>query len=335
MTKQELEQRVLELEAKLAQKNQRPRNRGRFFPNVRKQRLTQNDFWGLFTDEEGTRRFIRGRHVYIRANWEGTKKLAGGELRGCGGICMLPPSIHPDGTHYKWLIPPKNESLRVIEPEQAGFLSHVTEHTEYPEHTEKTEQNEQTEAIEVYVVFWEIIRETLPKEYGTRNRQIFEFARKLKSLPQLANTKAKECRKLVNEWYLQAQPYIRTKAIEETWIDFLKAWDRILLPKGDESMSQIFEKASEVDPPDIAVKKYPNNFLLQQLVAWCRELQKTMNNRPFYLAARTAARYLEIDHMTANRYLFLLVNDGILDIVTKGRTAQNPRKATRYRYIAD
>lgn len=56
----------------------------------------------------------RGRHVYFLAEIDqirGTGKsasiltLGDGELR-AGGLCVLPPSTHPTGRPYRWLIPP-------------------------------------------------------------------------------------------------------------------------------------------------------------------------------------------------------------------------------------
>ena len=54
----------------------------------------------------------KGRHVYLYYNGEGTsthlaKTTSGGiliESRGVGGLCMLPPSTHPNGHQYTWLV---------------------------------------------------------------------------------------------------------------------------------------------------------------------------------------------------------------------------------------
>jgi hypothetical protein len=45
----------------------------------------------------------RGRHVYFRGTERRIAKLADGELRGAG-YCLLPPSRHPDGPVYSWLV---------------------------------------------------------------------------------------------------------------------------------------------------------------------------------------------------------------------------------------
>jgi len=130
-------------------------------------------------------------------------------------------------------------------------------------------------------------------------------------------------------------PNIRTKEFEETWIDFLKAWPIIRYAKGEEPMAKMFEKAIELEPPKIAVEKYPDHSKLKILVSLCRELQRAAGDDPFYLSVRTAGRLLNITPVTANRWLFLLLSDGILKLVSKGGTAETVRQASRYQYVAN
>jgi hypothetical protein len=54
---------------------------------------------------------------------------------------------------------------------------------------------------------------------------------------------------------------------------------------------------------------------------------------PFYLSVRTGERLLGVDKSTVSRWLFLLVHDRILDLVSVGN--QRERKASRFRYIAE
>jgi hypothetical protein len=48
----------------------------------------------------------RGRHLYFRGATQGTIKLDYGELRGRGSYVVCPPSIHPSGKQYTWLVEP-------------------------------------------------------------------------------------------------------------------------------------------------------------------------------------------------------------------------------------
>ena len=55
--------------------------------------------------------------------------------------------------------------------------------------------------------------------------------------------------------------------------------------------------------------------------------------KPFFLACRKAGEALELDHVSASRWLNVLVADGILEVVEKGRQAKSARRATRFRYL--
>jgi hypothetical protein len=80
-----------------------------------------------------------GFHIYFEGHIESVKHISNGELRGSGGYCLLPPSVHPDGAIYQWVNPLIKENLIAIEPEKAGFISTLTEHTEQTEQTKQTE----------------------------------------------------------------------------------------------------------------------------------------------------------------------------------------------------
>ena len=101
-------------------------------------------------------------------------------------------------------------------------------------------------------------------------------------------------------------------------------------------MAKMLEKAIQLEPPKIAVEKYPDHSKLKILVSLCRELQQAVGSEPFFLSARTAGRLLNVSAMQANRWLFLLQSDGILALVSKGgTTAETVREASRYRYVAN
>lgn len=274
---------------------------------------------------------IQGRHVYFHSSIKGVKKIEKGELRSKGGYCLLPPSLHPDGKNYQWINPPTNDNLLTISPEEAGFINpNVTEKTEY------TDQTEQIEAIRgVCLDVKEAIRLTLPVEYGTRNRKIFELARHLKAMANYSDADPMQLRVIVQDWHQRALPNIRTKEFEETWIDFLKAWPQIKYPAGKEPIAMVFQNAIQLEPPPKALEKYPGHPNIQILASLCRELQRSSGEEPFFLSCRTAGQLLKVTPMTISRWMFLLEQDGFVTTVQKGGTAQTVRKATRYKFTND
>ena len=127
------------------------------------------------------------------------------------------------------------------------------------------------------------------------------------------------------------QKLIKTVGFEETWIDFLKGWPKVKFPKGLEPMIAIVQRA-KLSPLPQCAKQYDDDGI-RLLVAVCRELQRVSGDQPFFLACRTAGRELEVDHMTASRWLFLLVQDKTIKIVQQADRAK--RQAIRYRYLGD
>lgn len=288
----------------------------------------------------------RGRHVYFRAALDELQSLSGkettilplgdGELR-AGGYCLLPPSVHPSGHSYRWLIQLSGQPP-LLALADTGFMRATESHRERQRRRRNTEEDRDNgshrvgeacqashrpsgDAIE------RTILESLPRQQGQRNKQVFELARALKAVASLADADAKDLKHLVQQWHTLARPVIGTQPFEETWIDFLRAWPRVRFPKGAEPMAAILERAlTEVLPHEARDFEQTE---LQILVGLCRELQRAAGSGPFYLSARTAGKLLEVDHTTAWRWLFLLQSEGLLSVVTKGTQAG---KATRYRY---
>jgi hypothetical protein len=60
-------------------------------------------------------------------------------------------------------------------------------------------------------------------------------------------------------------------------------------------------------------------------------LQHSAGTEPFFLACRTAGRLLKVEHVTVWRWLGLLVEDRVLELVEKGVR----KKASRYHYVAE
>ncbi|MBN2025120.1 MAG: hypothetical protein JW809_20250 [Pirellulales bacterium] len=177
---------------------------------------------------------------------------------------------------------------------------------------------------------------SLPAGPGHRNRQVFDLARALRALPTLSDAAVEDLdilRPSVLLWHNEGvrRELIRTEPFEETWIDFLRAWPKIRFPQGAEPMTAILQRARQAPPPPAAARYEQAG--LRLLVALCRELQRAAGEEPFFLACRTAGRLLDVSHVQASRWLFLLAHNRAIELVE--RSQQGHRRANRYRYLAD
>lgn len=292
----------------------------------------------------------------------GAIHLGDGELRvGAGCYSLVPPSPHPKGGVYRWIHPP-GETLPLVtdfvaaglvppchreDREDRGLLKNTEamKKNEVVRHSDCTNRvptknglshsqievatGPATGSTDIPAEVLRAIIATLPPGPGQRHRQVFEFARALKALPSYRDADVKSLDWAIRAWHEQAKPFIETQSFEETLIDFRKGWDKVRFPRGEKSMAVIVERAFSAEVPEVATKYESPSVRL--LVALCRELQRAAGDGPFYLSCHTAGRLLGSDHKSANRWLFLLTDDGILETVEKG--SNRTQKATRYRYL--
>lgn len=279
----------------------------------------------------------RGYHVYFTADVSKTLKFDDGELRGAGGYCCLPPMTRSDGGVYEWLIPPE-ANIPAIDPNEAGFIPSERIETEV-DRSKQREQSSQSKpsktskasAIDMCVQekVDEAIRATLPTGPGQRNRKIFDYARRLRGIPELSEMAPASLKPQVRQWHQAALSVIDTKEFEETWADFIIACGRITTAHDPELLRNALAEARNHPAPDVDYECSE----ARDLVGLCRELQRRQGDGPFFLSCRKAGEVLGIDYHKANRWLIMLVADGWIELVARGGGQAAPRKAARYRYL--
>lgn len=315
-----------------------------------------------------TVRTARGRHVYFRGP-EGFKKFPDGEYRATSGqYCLLPPSQHPDGARYEWVIQLPDGKLPMVDPVKHGLVSMRRNHqkrdqqevgspvktSQRDEHArtklEVTQRTQTTQEIaggtggavssalsvlppiEVAGEVETAINTTLPKGPGQRHRQVFELCRHLRAIPMLQAIDPQALRPVVKDWHRRALPAIGTKPFSETWADFLNAWPRVKYAIGDGPVDRAYRRAMKKKPPRRALELYEPDDPIVSLAALCRELQGRKEDGEFFaLDCRTAGRLLELSHKSAWKLLMLLVKDGFLIAGEKGSQAK--RRASEFMWV--
>lgn len=305
-----------------------------------------------------TVRTARGRHVYCRVPptaqvFRDLRPNEKGEYRGgLGHYCLLPPSQHPDGPEYEWLVPLPDGDIPFVEDVvEAGLLpggefpfSQGTDVTQKAQRSPTKSQVISSAAGakirvpgEVGMMIDEVMARTLPTGPATRRRTLLDLARKLKFRPEFAKIAATEIdflKPYLKRWWKIAKPLTSGKhpGFHTSWQDFVFAWEEARVPYGA-AMQAIYEKACSSPSSTLAVEKYGVGSLRVRLASLCRELQRTNGDKCFFLSGRTAGPLLGVSDVAAWRWLKQLTKDGIIEPVKTYRRGM--RKATEYRYLAD
>ena len=279
-----------------------------------------NDHYGL-AGQLPTVKTGRGYHVYLRNGLRSIVKLGDGELRGAG-YCLLPPSLHESGTHYRWLVGlPDDRPVPEVDPFEVGLAPAPAEPPIPAPVLRLVSLGDTDGAIE------EAIAMSLPQAPGQRNRQVFVLARILKTILG-SDVDPETLRPIVQRWHSQALSIIRTKDFAATWRDFLYGWPRVRVPLGIRPMSAAVAQAESAPLPAVA-QQYTCP-VMRRLIGICAALQAVSPELPFFLACRKAGDLLGVSYPVASRMLKRLVCDRVLHVARPPKRGR--RRATRYRF---
>lgn len=238
----------------------------------------------------------RGYHVFSRMDdYHQTKTFDDGELRGDGSYVLLPPSMHPSGGLYEWLVEPVRE-IPLVQPSVFGVNHCLTYEVLETLSGVPSEFDEQLAGL-----IEQAIAETQPTETGQRHRKVFELCRVLRGfLPEDYNrSKLKE---IVTEWHRRASPNIQTKSFDQTWLDFVSGWSRVKHAKGKQALfKEAVAKAAREPLPEVALKY--TDVTTRRLVAVCAELSSVWDGDPFPLPCKKAGEALGMSGQAAWQHI--------------------------------
>jgi hypothetical protein len=183
-----------------------------------------------------------------------------------------------------------------------------------------------------------IIRQTLPREEGTRNRAVLNLARVVRfNLGMKLEVDFARIKAIVRWWHNEAIESITTKEFEVTWRDFVYAFGKAKMRFGKSVLLEtVLEKAKDEPHPLERHYSTPN---IKRTVSICYHLARSTETGVFFLSGRILAGLLnscrtdeltkEITHDDARRTLVMLAAEGILRVEAPG----NSRAAGRYEWL--
>ena len=275
-----------------------------------------------------TAKTARGFHVYFLSDSDQTVKFTDGELRGKGAYVVLPPSRHPSGVQYLWIIPPMQDIPKLdyrlfqpTEPTETQSMASVS-----PSLCDSVSPGL---CLSVGSADLDaVIARCLPSKEGERNAKIFELAQWLKADSEMKDAGSTALEPIVRKWHDRALPVIGTKSFSETMADFENAWNSVKVPKGVDVVQLVWQKVRAGTWPSEA-EKYDSEDM-RWLVALCLGLQVFHGpGRQFFLSCRSAGNVLKRDHTDVAKWLKKFVSDGLL-VATPQPGRQS---AHRYRYL--
>jgi hypothetical protein len=183
-----------------------------------------------------------------------------------------------------------------------------------PNFTESTESTESTEDHKEQGVE----REFLPTKVGERNAKLFDWCRHMKTLDPAASTQQQV--RYAMQWFNAARAVIGTKDQAVTIDDFLRGW-RVAIPETF-ALAAVRAAAATVPVPTAIAEALGANAMAYQV---CIALQRSTEDRPFFLPTRVLARELGTSHQTAAAALRILRAIGVLILSAEHTRTKSPR----------
>lgn len=272
----------------------------------------------------------RGFHLYFRAASERFENCGDGEYRGNSGhYSVLPPTIHPSGKPYRWMIPLPAGDLPLIDPVKIGFLQQTP--TPMAFNVSTISEFSEDSAISVISITTEddLIAQTQPARPGKRNDCIMLLARGVKFNLGIADMQI--AKGIVKKWHARALPMISTKDFDTTWSDFVHAYQGARHALGKPFIALAMEKVNRGELPAVAGEY--DNPTVKKLVGICAALA-VEGNGYFFVSSHTLANCLNIKPMQAWRFLRMLEADGVLQCLDAGTAGEHGR-AARFKWCVN
>lgn len=124
-------------------------------------------------------------HVHFRWPNTPTKAFADGELKGERSLLIMPPSLHPNGGTYAWLIPPGNDGFPLVDPAKIGLFP-AGKRTTGNDGEDGNDGNDGNDGMQLVLSSGfdpdALVSPFLPTASGQNDKQIMRLARALRAI---------------------------------------------------------------------------------------------------------------------------------------------------------
>ncbi len=301
----------------------------------------------------------KGAHVYYRADLpDCVRKCGDGEVRAGGGYTLAPPSAHPDGGGYAWIIEPSNgipwlddpvsEGLALpaedVLPRKARVRSEIQDASSFQETPQKPQNPSNTSpgvsetsrlsSIAPCEVDYSggqhpdlefLAKLHQPTGGGQRHRRIFDYAQAVKGLPGEWGPRERDAAFWL--WWADAKHVVLTNDDDLSFAEFHGAFERVQFAGGIDWPDVLRRSQAEALPVDEAGCPLGT----QTIIRVCAVLQRHHGDKPFYLSGEIAGGLLGKGLWVGGQILRTLVRRGVLRLVEKG--SNQTGKASTYFYL--
>ncbi len=179
------------------------------------------------------------------------------------------------------------------------------------------------------------ITRALPNERITDDTDfrhgVFRLCRELRG--EHAVALPDQLRPLVEQWWENARRFLPGRTWVDVWSEFLAGWPKVRRAAGEDQIALSWQAANALPPlPEAARYDDPR---IGKLMTLCSQLQKANGGAAFFLNGRKVAELFGVSHPVAGKWLNMLVQDGVLEVIDRGGGIKAGRRMARSYRFAD
>jgi hypothetical protein len=168
-----------------------------------------------------------------------------------------------------------------------------------------------------------------------KRKQLFLLVREVRTLVGFDKPIEDKFKKVVKKWQSISGTFLVEEPFDLLWAQFKTSWEKVKFSTDKELFCELVGIAYQSKYPPVC-ENYED--IARDLIRLCAVLDAHWSPEPFYLSCRMAEDQFGFSHAKMASLLQLLVMDGVLELVEKGKllghTGQTGR-ASRYRFLKE